>query len=146
MLLARIEVGHCLNRVLLEFLEGPLTGETMLNVRSLPIRLTNVQPDPPFPLFGDDQLAYRLSRHPKDLTDPRVRPLRMGFHEPDDVSGPPAIVPFLSSSSHGNPLLSLHDSRHLRSIYHRMAGCQGLKDSRKTGKSTHKVWRMEKTK
>ena len=72
-----IKVGGPLRRVLLEFLDGPLTGATTLKVRAFAVVLTDVQLGPSSPLFGDDQLAYRLFRHPKDLTHPCVRPLRM---------------------------------------------------------------------
>ena len=89
-----IKVGGPLRRVLLEFLDGLLTGATILKVRAFAVVLTDVQPGPPSPLFGDDHLAYRLSRYPKDLTDPCVRALRMGFYEPDHVPGSPFIVPF----------------------------------------------------
>ena len=100
--IARIEVGGCLSRVLLEFLDGPLTGATTIEVRNP--TLAYVQPDSPFPLFADNQLAYRLSRYPKGLTDPRVRPLRMGFHKPDHVPGPPVVVPLPPPSSHAASL------------------------------------------
>ena len=107
----RKEVGATPCRVLPENLDGPLTDMTTLKVRGLAVVLANVQSGSASLLFRDNQVSYRLSRYPKDLTDPCVRPLRMGFHEPDHVPGPAVIVPFLPSSSH-RPPLSLLSSLH----------------------------------